>query len=350
YAQKNRLFGKSIDLSVLLAAGVWGFAISTRVVAVAAGGIVGLYALVKLKEKVVFSLIIYTLTASIFSYISWPFLWLTGFRGLWEALITFSDFQHNRLVFFEGQEYLPSDLPARYLPKLMMLQFTVPVVILAVLGFLMGVFFVYQKKLDTSKYVLISAWFLLPMLYTTIMNTARYGNFRQYFFITPPLFIFTGLALRPVTSLFKRKAWVALLCLILSIPGLYQIIQLHPYQYLFYNEFTGGVEGAFGNYELDYWNTAYRDMMAYVNENIPAGSEVLVMGNDMRARLYATSDISLETYQAVTEEEYSNFNYVIIPTHKLEDQLNLPVTRLIYDVQVDNISLMVIKQIIHGDT
>jgi hypothetical protein len=70
----------------------------------------------------------------------------------------------------------------------------------------------------------------------------------------------------------------------------------------------------------------------------------------MRARLYATSDISLETYQAVTEEEYSNFNYVIIPTHKLEDQLNLPVTRLIYDVQVDNISLMVIKQIIHGDT
>ena len=40
-----------INMQLLLAAGLWGFAVSTRIIAVAAGGIVGLYALLRYLQR-----------------------------------------------------------------------------------------------------------------------------------------------------------------------------------------------------------------------------------------------------------------------------------------------------------
>ena len=49
-------------------------------------------------------------------------------------------------------------------------------------------------------------------------------------------------------------------------------VHLHPYQYIYYNSFVGGVHGAFHNYELDYWGTSYYEAAEYVNQVASPGA------------------------------------------------------------------------------
>ncbi len=344
-AQKNQTFGKYIGVNLLLAAAVWGFAVSTRVVAIAAGGLVGIYALSKLKQKAIFPLVIYTITASIFSYVTWPYLWFYGLKGMFKALKTFSNFGHHGSVLFEGFLYRPIDLPPRYLPKLMLFQFTEPLEILAIVGFVIGLYLIIKKKTNKTKVLLLYAWFFLPLTYASLRDIANYSNFRQYLFTIPPLFIFAGLAIQQITIRLKQKSWILLVCLILILPGIFSIIQLHPFQYIYYNEFTGGVEGAFRQYELDYWLISYKDVMDYVNENIPAGSKILVWVSGERARIYAEKKYVFGTHRHIPEEEYIHYDYAIIPTRRLYDQLNFVDAPVIYSVKVDNADLMLVKVI-----
>jgi hypothetical protein len=46
---------------------------------------------------------------------------------------------------------------------------------------------------------------------------------------------------------------------VLLLPIAVQMVTLHPYQYVFFNQVVGGVSGADGHYETDYWGTSYRE-------------------------------------------------------------------------------------------
>ena len=50
-------------------------------------------------------------------------------------------------------------------------------------------------------------------------------------------------------------------------------VRLHPNQYVYYNSFVGGLKGADGQYETDYWANSYKEaveqMVAYVKKAEP---------------------------------------------------------------------------------
>jgi len=345
FAHKRTLFNGKVDLWLFLAAAVWGIALSTRVLAIAAGGIVGVYALAKLRERSLLPLAIYTATASLVSFLTWPFLWVVGWRGYVDALTIFSDFPRESLGLFEGKFFPPTDPPAAYLPKLMVLQFTEPLVVLALVGVVVATFLVFRKKADPIKFGLLLGWFLLPLLYTILRKTAVYSNFRQYFFITPPLFIFAGFALQSIAKKLKHKAWIALICLALSIPAIVSLVRLHPYQYIYYNQFTGGVSGANRVYNLDYWVTAYQEAFEYANENLPPDSTLIVPNGLHRAEIYARDSFEvLIRYSPEIVEEYQP-DYAIISSHRFQDQSLFPDAPIIHTVEVEGAPLMVIKDL-----
>ena len=345
YAQKHNLFGKKINLFLLLAAAIWGYAISTRIVSFTAGGIVGIYALLNFKKKAVFPLIVYTLTASIISYITWPFSWIHGLSGYLKSLTVFRDFPWPGFVLFEGIKYDPTELPARFLPKMMALQFTEPMVILTLAGLIISLYLLLKKNTHSQKLVLLFAWFSLPQIYAIIVQPTVYNNFRHFLFVLPPLFIFAGFALQPIASRLKQKYMIFAICLLLTIPGLVCIVKIHPYQYIYYNSFAGGVEGANNQYELDYWATAYKDAMDYVNGNFPSGSRILIWKNNLFGEVYAEYSYYFAPHTTVPEYEYQTFDYMIIPTNALEGQEFFEDLPVVFSVDVDNVSLMLILKI-----
>jgi hypothetical protein len=56
---------------------------------------------------------------------------------------------------------------------------------------------------------------------------------------------------------------------LLLLPGLAGIIHLHPYEYAYYNLFSGGVGGAYRQYETEYWLTCYKEAVEWTRANAP---------------------------------------------------------------------------------
>ena len=199
-------------------------------------------------------------------------------------------------------------LPLHYLPKLLAIQFTEPLVILL----LSSPYFITRAlkagQLDRGLLSVFALWFGLPFIAQIVLRTPLYDNFRQLLFSTVPLLAFAGVALTSILRSFARKWAEALVVLLVIAPGVVHSIQYHPYEYVYYNAFLGGVAGADGRYELDYWCTSYRELMEHLNETAPADSNVAAWGPVSVARAHARTDLHVQS----TSANRASADYVIL--------------------------------------
>lgn len=99
-------------------------------------------------------------------------------------------------------------------------------------------------------------------------------------FIIPPLIIFTictiSNAIRHKKVQFKYAIIIAYA--ICASHLLYQNFQLHPYQYLAFNQFIGGIKGADHKFALDYWGISLKEaveQLEHVQPNVKKGTETM---------------------------------------------------------------------------
>jgi hypothetical protein len=307
-----------------------------------------LYALVKFRWKALPGLAVYTLTASQVSYLTWPYLWVYGLRGLFDSLLLFSDHNWKGTVLFEGIRFHEHALPRDYLPKLIAIQFTEPLVILALVG-LISVLVLRKRKQDwTIRSILLVLWFVLPLSYVVIARPTLYNNFRQFLFITPPLFVFAGLGFQTLFQKIRANAVVVIAAGFILLPGILAIVQLHPLQYSYYNQFVGGVEGAEGQYELDFWGTGWAELAAFVSDNIPPGSSILVRRDEMFVNRYFSNQYVLGRYLDLPLEEFSNYQYAIVRFEDYRELEWLEAYPVIYELSIDNVAICQVVEINRG--
>ena len=260
---------------VLGAGCLLGFTTSIRVAGPYAGVIVLLYALYKSWRRALLLLLPYTLSALLICYLTWPYLWGDAVQRFLTSVTLMSRYPWTGLsVFFQGQHFPPNHLPVYYLPYLMSIQLTevIPVLFLAGLvlsawKFILG----YQRE----PFALTLLWLVLPVAGIVVNKSTLYDNFRQELFLVPPIFITGGIALEALFSRMKKEWLRVLLLAALILPGLYADVTLHPYQYIYYNSFVGGVAGASGKFDLDYLASSYREAAQYVNRVAPDGATVV---------------------------------------------------------------------------
>ncbi len=130
----------------------------------------------------------------------------------------------------------------------------------------------------------------------------------------------------------------------LVLPGIVAGIQLHPYEYIYYNSFIGGVRGAQGRFELEYWATSYRAAMNYVNSIAPANGKIFVAGPSYIAAIYWRHDLRI--YMDIDMNTQA-FDYAIITTRYRVDQTDFPNAPVVYTIEREGVPLTVIKKIGH---
>ena len=87
-----------------------------------------------------------------------------------------------------------------------------------------------------------------------------YDSFRQFLFIVPLLCCLAGYAMSSLLDHAKKHPVFSVGFPVLT--GIYLLYHLsitvmyHPYQYVYFNNFAGGLQGAAGKYNLDYWGVA----------------------------------------------------------------------------------------------
>lgn len=122
------------------------------------------------------------------------------------------------------------------------------------------------RLLDLAPLVLS---LVVPLAIALLTSPALYNGSRHFTFVLPGLAVLAALALdRLQTRLRPWKAWGvahAALMALMVLDASAQLVQLHPYEYVAYNRLTGRVSGAYGRWELDYWNDGLREAAHALN-------------------------------------------------------------------------------------
>ncbi|HEX2698325.1 MAG TPA: hypothetical protein VHM28_11510, partial [Anaerolineales bacterium] len=257
--------GRQSFLQILLPAFFLGITTSIRILGPLAGLlVVGYFLIRRPARQTLLWMIFYALLSIAVMFATWPYLWESPLRFL-QVSQFMSDNPTVLNVLFGDQLYRAYDLPRRYLPFYLFFTLTEFVWPLFVLGLIAA----YRKlKKDFQRSVqagLILAWFVIPTAYVIFRNPPNFDGMRHFLFILPPIFVFAGFAF---DLLFEKvsRAWINVLILAATLaPGVAGIIQLHPYEYAYYNSFIGGTGGAFQHYETEYWLTCYKEAVEKID-------------------------------------------------------------------------------------
>ncbi len=333
--------------SILPAAFFLGIATSIRVLGPLAGVLVGIYALGKLEKITLLKrLATYAILAILIAFVTWPYLWTNPLQKFIEAFGFMSDNPTQLQVLFNGQLYHADELPRRYLPVLLGLTLTEPALPL----FLIGVLVSFWKKIKdvraenwslfTENFLLLF-WFLIPFAYVILRKPPMYDGYRHFLFMLPPIFVFAGFAFEKIFEMVKKRWVMSVITFILLAPGIYNLAQLHPYQYAYYNSFTGGTSGAFRTYETDYWLTCYKDAIEQFDK---PNTQLFVKREPYIAAYYADENIAIRDYRT----EFGNIqpgNFVLVNTRANEDIKTFKGAPVVLQIRRGNAVFCEIKQI-----
>jgi hypothetical protein len=191
---------------------------------------------------------------------------------------------------------------------------------------------------------LLLFWFVVLVAYVLLRRPAMYDGLRHFLFILPPLFIFIGLAF---DFLFDRLAsdWLrAGLMLLLIAPGIAGIIQLHPYEYTYYNSFIGGTSRAFRNYETDYWLTCYKEAVQTLNQATEALTTLYVHREPYIAAYYAGKNVTVQDLRGALGEVKSG-DIALVNTRTNEDRKVFKDAPILLKIARGNAIFCMMKQI-----
>jgi 4-amino-4-deoxy-L-arabinose transferase-like glycosyltransferase len=336
--------GESLRLllkPMVLGAGLLlGFTTSIRVLGPLAGGIVILYALGKYRLKAVVFLAPYLLVACLTTYLTWPYLWRNPIYHYLDSFFLMSHFPNGFSLLFQGKAYSVTDLPKIYLPFLMAVQFTEVILPLFITGLFFSAWRIWKDR-NMEPLFLITFWLVFPLIAVICSGTLYFDNFRHLLFLIPPIFFACGLALEALFTKIHKGVLRGLILCALVLPGLYADIKLHPYQYVYYNSYVGGVRGAYHNFALDYWGVTFSEAAKYVNEIAPPNAKVVVVGPLDIFNDYARPDLQL--FSLLNVKSNIHYDFVVIYSRGNEAQSVCPSVNAIKTIERDGAVLLTVK-------
>jgi hypothetical protein len=327
-------------LGVILPAGILlGLTVSIRIFGVWAGVLVAGYMLWKSGIRTWLVLTVYTLVAIVAMYITWPYLWPDPIGHFLETVRIMSQHPWPGSVLFNGSTYPANDLPASYMPRLLAIQLTEPVWVLFFSGLVVAILgFARQQGKQREVFALTMAWFVLPLLTFMVLRPTLYDNFRQSFFIVPPIFFMAGLAFEQI----RKPMLQSVLIVLVILPGLLAIVRLHPYEYVYYNQFIGGVDAAVDRFELEYWATSYREAAQEANRIAPPNANIWVDGPAHLFNRFARPDFHI--YSPQEPERADRYDIVVTLARYDLEKTSFPEAPIVYRVTREGAVFAVIRQ------
>ncbi len=215
--------------------------------------------------------------------ILWPFALKNPVLNPWKSYAVMTHFPTTVRQIFEGRFEWSDFLPWYYLPKYMAI--TIPVIIF--IGITLFLLYFRKKYNPAQKIQLIFVGFtiLFPILFVLMKHSNLYGSWRHFLFVYPGMVLLAALGIHAIVRRYKKPVIRYALIVVLSVLCLNPLKFMafnHPYYYLYYNEFVGGLKGAYGNYETDYYYHSMRKGAEWLQEylkNKPTGDTVVIGGN-----------------------------------------------------------------------
>lgn len=193
---------------------------------------------------------------------TWPYLGANYFRHLGGLLSLARDFHWENNVLFWGKSVLSTQLPWTYLPVWFLL--TTPLFLLFALGALC---LSPGKWLRNRLFILLASALGLNLFLDLALRPVLYDGLRHFLFLLPILAVLASLPAVEFLGAFRPSAvkiTLLALCLLNGLGVCVQMARLHPYEYVYFNELIGGLKGAAGKFDTDYWGASFKEAVEWL--------------------------------------------------------------------------------------
>ena len=244
------------------------------------------YFLVNYKcQKPWMSLIILGFVSSITTYLTivllYPSSWQSPFQFIVETLGYFANHEWNPLNHFQG-EFIPAkETPWTYLPVWYSVSVPEIFLIFGCMGLVItSVKYKSFSPLQQSSAILLGLQLFFFPIAAIVKNSTVYDGLRQFLFTLPALATFAAIGLVWIFQITPPKIKLGLvsLILILCLNIVHNMIQLHPYEYIYFNRLSGGLSTAKEHYETDYLGLSLKETLDWINKNVPVHSIIFADG------------------------------------------------------------------------
>jgi len=197
----------------------------------------------------------------------WPWAQESPIANPLHSLLFFSHETFPYRTLFAGHYFPASDLPWTYLPTyiiialpelVLALALAAPVAALVVMRRLSG----SERRDWILRHGLLAFAIIFPVAYAVAIKAVLFDGMRHFIFVLPLIAVAAALvADRLLDRLahfeYRRPIYGALA--LYGVGHFSMMAMLHPNEYVYYNGFVGGVEGAQGLFKLDYWANSYAE-------------------------------------------------------------------------------------------
>ena len=307
----------------------------------------------KLLKNVFTGIIIAFLGGYILGILFWPYGLENPFTAPLESLKVMANFSVQLKTLFEG-EMMYSQTPKWYY-EFKWIGITSPIIV--ILSCIL--FFVFIKKAikEYGKFnsIVLIFSFLFPLLFMIYNKSTLYDTWRHVLFVYPFIVVLAALLFNLLlTNLVKGKPYLLILIAFITLlPEIIFSFKNHPNQVVYFNQLVGGINGAFGNYETDYYQNSGKQAGEWMIKNLKGKKKgkIKVLTNMSGAggcdKYFAndTNWIGVD-YGRWRERDHTDWDYFIAYSRFISSEMLLnkkwPPANVVHTVEADGVPLCVV--------
>jgi tetratricopeptide (TPR) repeat protein len=269
----------------------------------------------EIRTKLILAIAV-TFVSYFLSIILWPYALQDPILNPWRSYRVMVQYPDTFRQIFEGKAEWSDFMPWYYLPKYMAI--TIPVLVLSGLA----LFIIFSKRIFSSGktfiYLILIFTTIFPILFVIFQKSNLYSAWRHFLFIYPGIILLASFGFSHLFQFIKNRylSWAVIILLaILSVNPL-KFMFLNPeYSYIYYNQTVGGLKGALGKYETDYYFVSLKEgsewLIKYLEDKKP-GFPVKVVSN-FSARWFFRNHPEIQNdYLRNEERSMNDWDYAII--------------------------------------
>jgi len=251
---------------------------------------------------------------------AWPWSALAPLNPV-RGLIDFGRFDYPIRTLLAGHIYTMGNVPRWYVPTYLAIK--LPLLMLVGAAAAVVMLRGRGERIDErrSEIALLATMAVFPVLCEVVDRGPAFTGLRHFLFVVPLLAALAGIGCNRLLTAVARHGRTVQAALGLSIAAALAwnamtLVRLHPDEYLFFNPLVGGLQGAAGRYDTDYWVNimpeAVEDLEAYVArlDAIYPGRQYSVAVCGERLPFEKRADAHLRW-----TSDWSKADFFIAPTH-----------------------------------
>jgi hypothetical protein len=277
----------------------------------------------------------------------WPYIFLNPIRNLFHSIKVMSQYPWNGTVLYNGVIVPAMHLPRTYAPEWLVIGSPPMLIIFALLGFGIACVWSIKKRIIDPKIALVILSFVVPLGAIVGLHSVLYDALRQFLFLVPSMILIAVYGFVQIVAYLGRSqrkqlrwavAGLAVLTLASYALVAREMIELSPFEYTYFSPVVGGLPGAAGKFETDYWGTCTTQARRWLVQNYQQYTGSSTPSVEIKAYQYPDNLLMMPGFH----EDDATPNFYIATTRYNLDQA-FPTYKVIHIVAAEGVALCVVK-------